>query len=128
MLTRRALAILRLRGYWPTSVRGYLLLALCGAYVASLVLWLGPPEWVWGLLLVNVALMLYDWHAYATLGGLVRRWNGGRIALLVLLALVQFVMPGIVLVRLVGQALAARQREIAAHGEHIRQLEHDLGM
>lgn len=135
MLTRRALRVARLRGWLPSTFKGWALVIVALAYIASIIgnsIINGAGDGV--VLGVNVALIVLDARAWASLGGLVtwsRLGTWARIGLVLLLC-TGWIVPGIVLWRLAVRAhraqVAAWQAEQAARPARIAALERDLGM
>lgn len=133
MLTRRALFVLRLRGFVPSTVRGWALAVLWVVFVASVAALAVAPSAVgeWVALGVNVGVLALDPAAFWMLGGILPPWRrlgtAGRVGVVVLFMLA-WPVPLVRLIQLTRAANVERQHRIADAPAHIRQLERDLGM
>jgi hypothetical protein len=128
MLTRRTLAILRMRSLLPTTVRTLALLAGAVLYVLAWVF--AGDTGAWLCLLSNLVLAVGAWPLYSTLAGLVHwdRLTWWQRLLVALKYLLGYVVPPIIIWRGLRQAWRARRDALAAQPAQIARLERDLGL
>jgi hypothetical protein len=113
MLTRRALAILRMRSLIPRTARTLALLA--GALLYVLAWLLAGQAGAWLALACNLVLAVFAWPVYSTLGGLVRwdRLTWGKRVLVGLVFLLGYVAPVLVIWRGFRASWRARRDALA---------------
>lgn len=132
MLTRRALAISRMRGWVPSTWRGWALVALIVAWLAGFIasqLTNGSALSGWLLIGSTVGCLAVDARAFVTLGGRLH-WRRmpmwARIGLAVLY--VGCLMPAVYAVTSARDGRRAYRQGITARAQRIAQLERELGL
>jgi hypothetical protein len=130
MVTRRAWLILGARGWVPTTIKGWVLAEITALYLVSVAVWLVINAGVGTTLVigVNLALALFDWHSYLTLGKRVH-WSQldtwAQVGV-VMVYLMVFVAPLLVLWATIRTAWRQSQAAIAARPQEIARLERQL--